>query len=66
MTENERYDKCVERFEALEKKVFNGFDTKIDAIKDRTELNSKLIILILGGVVLSIAIPIAKLFILGQ
>ena len=39
---------------------------KIDAIKERVEWNSKLIYLILGGVILSIVIPIIKSIWLGQ
>ena len=66
MTNDDQYLKCVERFEALEKKVFNGFDIKIDAIKDRMELNTKLIYLILGGVILSVVVPIIKSIFLAQ
>ena len=65
MTNEERHNKCIERFEALEQKVFNGFDTKINAIKEQAELNTKLILFILGGVILSIAIPIIKTVLLG-
>jgi hypothetical protein len=62
----DRYEECVKRFEALENKVFNGLDSKIEALMSRIETNTKLIILILTGVVFSILIPIIKSVLLGQ
>ena len=81
MTNDENYEKiCQERFNKLEhgqsviyehitairEKIYDGFDSKIDAMKFRIEWNSKLIYLILGGVILSIVVPIIKSIFWGQ
>ena len=52
---------CVRRFNKLENKVFNGFETKLDALREKVAGLEKLTYAILTGIILTLAAAIVRI-----
>jgi len=53
---------CMERFGKLEDKVFNGFEAKLDIVKEKVAGLEKLTYAVLTGIILTLAFAIVRTF----
>ena len=58
--EEHRNPACMRRFTKLEKKVFNGFEAKLDVVKEKVAGLEKLTYAVFVGIILTLAAAIAR------
>jgi len=51
---------CMKRFTNLEKKVFNGFEAKLDVVKEKVAGLEKLTYAVLTGIILTLAAAVVR------
>jgi len=51
----------MRRFTSLEKKVFNGFETKLEVVREKVQYLEKLTYAVLTGIILVLAASLVKL-----